>query len=49
MLGIEVGGESFECGDEDGDQEVDEEPGEREDVRGEGDDSVGKNEDGGQR
>jgi hypothetical protein len=48
LLGIEVGGEGFECSDEDGYEEVDEEPGEGEDMRGEGDDEVREGEDGGE-
>jgi hypothetical protein len=48
LLGIEAGGESFDCGDEDGDEEVDEEPREGEDVRTDLDDRVGDDEDGGE-
>jgi len=49
LLGIEAGGESFDCGDEDGDEEVDEEPREGEDVRADRDDEVWEGEDNGER
>jgi len=45
LAGVEAGGEEFEGGDESGEEEIDEEPANGQDVRVEGDDDIGQDED----